>query len=324
MVPPQLISLSSRQGGAFSRFQAVEYGLSDEFLRTQVTSKRWQRVHRGVYVSFTGELPYLTRVWAALLAVGPGAAATEETALRLFGFGRYADVDHLIVAIDHSRFVGAPRGVTVRRRRRLALSLHPVRQPPTERLEESALGVLARLARSNRLQDGIGLLSDLCGQRLTTADRLRTSIGSHPGLPGRRLWLPVLDDVAAGAHSFLEVSYLRDVERGHGLPTPNRQFPGRRANGLAWRDAVYELYKVAVEIDGRVGYEWLADRLADSIRDLVAGADGLFTVRIGYPHVADPCTTALHVANLLTARGWRGRPCRCGPSCKLDVRSWAA
>jgi hypothetical protein len=51
-------------------------------------------------------------------------------------------------------------------------------------------------------------------------------------------------------HSALEFRYLRDVERGHGLPTAQRQAQAAQNGRLIYRDALYRKYGVAVELDG--------------------------------------------------------------------------
>jgi hypothetical protein len=39
-------------------------------MRTRVRSGRWQRLHRGVYVAFSGDPARETVLWAALLRPG--------------------------------------------------------------------------------------------------------------------------------------------------------------------------------------------------------------------------------------------------------------
>jgi hypothetical protein len=121
----------------------------------------------------------------------------------------------------------------------------------------------------------------------------------------------VLGDVAAGAHSVLEVRYVRDVERPHGLPTAKRQLAtdlGRRR----YHDNGYVEQRVIVELDGRIGHEGWAGRRFDANRDRHVAGGGWFAVRAGWSEVAGtPCVLALEIANVLRARGWTGSPRRC-------------
>lgn len=68
----------------------------------------------------------------------------------------------------------------------------------------------------------------------------------------RQLMLDLLTDVAAGAESALEVSYLRDVERAHGLPRVRRQL--QRLGLPCHCDVGYDEFQTLVELDGRNGY----------------------------------------------------------------------
>jgi len=66
----------------------------------------------------------------------------------------------------------------------------------------------------------------------------------------RKLLGDILRDVAVGAESPLEMRFLHDVERPHGLPRGNRQ---QRRQGLPYlSDVGYNGYRVLVELDGRL------------------------------------------------------------------------
>lgn len=152
--------------------------------------------------------------------------------------------------------------------------------------------------------------------RRTTPRRLLAALSTYPRLRHGGWLRKVLLDVASGAFSLLEQGYLIRVERAHDLPRAERQ---RRAPDRAtYRDVLHERFGVVIELDGRMGHEWATERWADMDRDLAAGADGLLTVRLGWRHVfTTPCLTASRVGAVLAARGWQGRPRRCGPSCGL-------
>ncbi len=68
-------------------------------------------------------------------------------------------------------------------------------------------------------------------------------------------WRAELADVLAvagdGVHSVLEYRYLRDIERAHGLPPSRRQVRVVIDGRVVYRDAYYEKYRVAIELDGR-------------------------------------------------------------------------
>lgn len=119
--------------------------------------------------------------------------------------------------------------------------------------------------------------------------------------------LGLLTEVEAGAESELELRYLHDVERPHGLPCGVRQ--RRSRSGKEVRDVLYEDYGTIVELDGAVH---ALRRLRDMHRDNGALMAGLVSLRYGWPDVTgSPCQVAWQIAALLVARGWGGLPTRC-------------
>ena len=122
--------------------------------------------------------------------------------------------------------------------------------------------------------------------------------------------LALLGDVHEGAESVLELRYLNDVERAHGLPTGTRQ---HRSSGNDVRDVLYEEYATIVELDGGVH---ALRQLRDMQRDNRALVEGTVSLRFGWHDVTDrSCQVAWQVAAILVSRGWLGQPSRC-PRCE--------
>ena len=309
-----LAEVVSDQAGVVSRRQVLACGGDDVLIERLIHRREWKRVHPGVYVDHTGPLSWHQRLWAALCAYGADAVAADESVLVLAGLlgGPPGPRARVHVAVDHRRRVANLPGVDLRRTRDLDRFVHPAAVPPRLRLEHAA--VLA--ASKQRRQDAaVAVLADACQSRRTTADRLLAALAEHPRLPQRRLLAELLGDVAAGSFSALEHRYLRDVERGHGLPTAVRQrrvVTGRRPT---YRDGDLLGGRVALELDGRLGHEAAADRWADLERDLDTAGSGSTTVRLGWRQVLEPCRTARAVGRVLTAHGWDGHPRPCRPGC---------
>ena len=305
------------QAGVVSRAQALQLGVTDMAIACSLAARRWQQVHRGVYALFTGSLPESSRFWAAVLYAGHGAVLDKASALRAFGLTQFRDEGVVHVLIDHASQTIDAEGIAVTRRRNLQRFVHPAKRPPSVRLEDAALHLAAGQAR---LGEGLGVLADCCQARATTPDRLRVALNDLPRLRHRRHLLAVLDDVATGAHTFLEVSYLRKVERAHGLPTPERQRMALQAGQRIWRDGDYPAWGVALELDGRLGHEWTRDRRRDRRRDIIQAGEGGVTLRHGYEEVLDEaCESAALVARVLKSRGWLGSPHDCVASCRMSA-----
>ncbi|WP_344838467.1 type IV toxin-antitoxin system AbiEi family antitoxin domain-containing protein [Kribbella ginsengisoli] len=332
------VELRQRQKGAFSRTQALEHGITDKVLQRRCRVRQLQRVHHGVYVDFTGPLPWETRMWAAWLACGPEAALTGKTALRYYGLeGDWDDNDPIHLAVPHARRLDRRGKIRVTRWRELDARLHPTRKPPTVRLE---VALLTTASRERETARQAAMLLDACRQRRTTPQRLLAELESLGQLAGRDVIRQILLDTVDGVQSFLEQCYLRRVERAHGLPAADRQVravtaadsttvdhsgtaestttpPARPSKRVVYRDVEYSPYGVIVELDGRLGHSDALSRWRDMSRDNAAATSGKLTLRFGYQLVSHPCETAAQVVTALRHRGWTGAPRLCSPTCAL-------
>jgi len=128
-------ALAREQAGVVSRRQLIALGLSPAQARTELDTGRWQSLHVGVYATFTGPVPPLAALWAALLRAGPGAVAGPRSSLWLSGLldrpPSPFDID-----IPATRRVELGDGVTmlVRRHSDLDRVRHPVASPPRLRI----------------------------------------------------------------------------------------------------------------------------------------------------------------------------------------------
>ena len=119
----------------------------------------------------------------------------------------------------------------------------------------------------------------------------------------RRLLGGLLAEVAGGMESYLELSYARDVERPHGLPSGDRQtfHPGLPYE----RDVKYKRFGLIIELDGRLGHQG-EGRFRDMNRDNRHALRAELTLRYGYFDVTNrACAVAYQV--FLGARSARIR-----------------
>lgn len=309
----ELTELVTSQAGAVSRVQAMDAGMSPGQIQSQLLGHRWQTSgFDGVYVTFTGPMSYLTRCWAALLYAGDDAILGLSTAAWIWKLtDEPPPLVHVMIPI-HRRVVGQ-RGLAVNHRLHLAQRRHPAKSPPVTRIEDTVLDLTDGSAEAAVVVD---VVIRVCQKRLTTPARLIESMCRRKKLRWRRLLLDVLADVRHGVQSPLERSYLRDVERAHGLPQGVRN----RADGVAgsrrYRDVRYRRYRLVVELDGRAAHPTDA-RDIDDIRDNALIEDeGVRTLRYGWKAVSSrPCDTAAQVGRLLSQAGWTGHVKRCGSGC---------
>lgn len=279
-------------------------------------SRRWQRVHRGIYAIHVGPLDWRARVSAALLYCGQGAVASHRTAGRLHGL-LDQDPDHIEVLIPANRRVVRPNQVDVATCADLAARTAPSGWPSRTTVEDTVLD----LAEGGDADNAIAWLSRGCQRRRTTSARLAEVLDRRTRHPWRELLVDALDDVAGGVESVLEFRYVRRVERPHGLPEARRQSVFLTGGRRRRMDNEYEPFGVVVELDGRLGHE--GDGVfRDRARDNITTVSGKVSLRFGWADVdAQACEVARDVAVLLWSRGWRGNVKSCGVDCRVSSRT---
>jgi hypothetical protein len=289
-------------------------GFTGRVIDANVERGLWQRLHRRVYATFSGPVPRVARIWAAVLAAGDGAAVSHHTAGELAGLVDFQERS-IHVSVPDNRRVSAISGVVLHRSSRLAVACHSTRLPRQTRLEETVLDLADLSSDAGR---AIAWCATACGRRLTTPLRLSEALAERSRHRWRSELVAALGDIEAGCQSPLEIRYLRRVERPHGLPASSRQVQQRRFAGHIYDDVNYRLFGVVVELDGRVAHP-AESRFCDLERDNVAGARGDVVLHYGWADVSTrPCEVAWQVAEVLRARGWSGRPTPCRHlACKI-------
>jgi hypothetical protein len=308
-----LDEIRERQCGAVSWTQALAAGLTISAIRSRVATGRWQRVFRSTYATFSGPVPRGCLLWAAVLCAGTDAVLSHESAAELVGLSD-EPADQVHVTVPSERKVRRCSGIVIHRSGRVEVARHPVRLPPQTRVEETVVDLTQTCTSVGQ---ALGLVAKACGNRLTRPERIAAVINTRKKLRWRQGLLAVVGDVAEGAHSVLELRYLRDVERAHGLPRGSRQYAVTRTGGRFYDDVRYLEFGVVVELDGRAAHPdeacW-----RDLHRDNASVADGSRVLRYGWADVTgQPCAVAAQVFTVLRSAGWRGAPRPCRPDCSM-------
>lgn len=294
-----------------TREQAMNGGLSRRLIASRLDSGRWQRLHRGVFATFSGPVPREAQLWGAVLRMGEHAVLSHHTAAELW---RLADtVPGLIhLTVPRKAAPSAVPGLVLHFSARIAEARHPVRLPPQTKLEETVLD-LADLERT--AEDAVAWPIKACQRRLTTPDRIIAALEERSRARWRRDVADAIRDIRAGVHSPLELRYVRDVERRHGLPRGERQARVIRGVTRQYIDVLYPGHGVVVELDGVLAHS--ADTTGrDARRDNANTLDGYQTLRYTWAPVAyHACATAFEVYSLLQRNGLATPFRRCGTTC---------
>ena len=299
-----LQALAAFQHGVLTRDQALRGGLTPRQVDYRVTSGRWARLHAGVFLTQPGRADRDSRHSAAVLACGTGAVLSHASAGVELGLVRVVPpVVH--VTVPWTRRVGPHDGVQVHRAKTVEDATEVWQWPPLTSVEVTVLDVGAR----GTADEAVAVAALACQRGRTWDEPLRAELARRERHPHRRILAAALIDIGAGAQSTLEVRFVRDVLRPHGLPAGRLQ----RSTRAGVHDVGFDEERVLVELDGLAFHGDLRSRVADTRRDRRGAARGWLTVRVVWVDAAlHACTTAVDMGAVLNDRGWTGRvrPCR--------------
>jgi Transcriptional regulator, AbiEi antitoxin len=313
VIPQSLRALARDQAGVVTRKQALAAGMSVGAITAKLKFGRWRRVHSGVYATFTGPMTRDAQLWAAVLAAGPGAQLSHETAAEINRLtDRRSPFTH--VSIPASRRITAPDGVIIHLSSQLSFGWRFARGIPPHTFAEETIVDLVHAATG--LDDVIAYVTGGFAKNRVSQGRLREVAAIRKKLR----WRSDLDEIivagAGGAHSVIEYRYDRDVEQAHGLPPAAKQVRYTKPDGSrGYRDRCYEQYNLIVELDGKQ-YHPPQHRGRDQDRDNDAAATAGSTLRYGWVDVTrKSCESAKQVHTALARRGYRGPLKPCSPTC---------
>ncbi len=292
-----------------SRVQLLSAGWTSDRIRQRIRNRRWQTIHPGVYATHSGPIGYDERLIAALLHAGPDAAWSHYTAAEQLGLLKPSPDRPIHVTIPEHRRVRRRPGLVIHRdvqwADRLARVVPPRRAP--------AQAILDIVSVSRTADQAAAVIAEACQSgRVHPADIL-TALAARGRLRHGHALRPILEDVAAGSHSLLELRYFRDVERRHGLPTGRRQ----RAIDREFTDVYYDGFGLDVELDGRL-HLVPHQRWRDLDRDNRATLRSESTLRYGWLDITSrPCAAAVQVLEVLRRVDPTLTATPCSPGCPV-------
>jgi very-short-patch-repair endonuclease len=309
---PRLAELLAQQEGVLTTATVLKF-LTENELRWQIESGRWQKPSRGVVVAHSGPLTDRQVLRAALLRAGPAATLAGLTAARLDGFNGFGDnvsvADgpiHLLLPSGYRRRTAPLRlnVVTHYTRELTSEDVHPTREPRRTRIARSLVDAAAWMPTD---RGAMAVLAAGVQQRLVRAEDLSQVVERVETLRRRGLMAGILADIAGGAQALSELDFTRQVVRRHRLPEPSRQVARRDGHGRQrWIDVLWDEWKIIVEIDGAQHADPL-QRWDDMERDNGLNIDGYRTLRFPAWRIRqDPTSVATEVLKALREAGYEG------------------
>lgn len=294
------------QRNVVSTAQARALGMTPDAILAKVKSGRWQRVHRGVYATFTGDLSREATLWAVVLYCGRNAVLSHQTAAEIHGFAPGpgpGDRIHVTVpgASNPARWTDL-RELVVHRSLNWRADPQPEWNLPRAPVEATVLDLVDTAAT---LDEAYAWVSRAITGNKTTIGLLGAALNERKKFR-RRTWLvDALTDVRDGIQFPLERRWARDVQRAHGLPAAGHQVKREGADGIRFLDNLYQRYNLCVELDG-LAFHPPQERDRDGYGDneTVIATDA-HTLRYGFRQVANhPCDQAAQFARALSKNGW--------------------
>jgi len=222
-----------------------------------------------------------TRVVAAVLS--SDGVLSHHTALSVWGLAAEADAVH--VSIDARR--RAPdrvRQLTVHRVTELSGTQRDglVVTPPARTLVD-AWGQANSGRRGLRYPHvARSAVITAVRDRLAGVAAIRRELDRRPQLAARAALTDLLELVAGGAHSELEIWGVQQVLDVPGLPPCRQQHRVALPHGVALLDAAWPEVRLAVELDGAAFHGSAEAREQDLRRDAALAALGWLTLRFSY------------------------------------------
>ncbi len=243
VIPPSLRELTRDQAGVITRRQALDAGMSPGAIAAKIKFGRWRRVHVGVYATFTGPVTRDAQLLAAVLAAGPGAQLSHQTAAEI---NRLTDRESPLihVTIPANRRITQPKGVIIHISSNLTFGWRFARGVPPYTFAEETLVDLVHGATN--IDDVIAHVTAGLAKKRVSAGRLRKVATARKKLRWRGDLTEIIQAGAGGAHSVIEYRYDHDVERAHGLPSAAKQVKYIKPDGSrGYRDRYYEEYELS-------------------------------------------------------------------------------
>ena len=268
--------LAGRQHGVVSRAQLLHLGLTTSAILHR-TRRGWLRpLHRRVFSVGITELSKLGRWMGAVLACGPDALLSHQSAVELWEI-RKAGPGPIEITLT-----------TASKRRVHGLVIHrrTVLGPPDRRARHgipvtSPTRTLADLALRLSAADLESAVNEAARLDLIDPERLRGELNNMRGEAGTKTLLRLLDrQVFRLTDSELERLFLRLV-RGAQLPVPETRV---WLNGFRV-DFFWPELGLVIETDGLRYHRTPAQQAQDRRRDQVLTAAGLTTLRFTHGQV---------------------------------------
>ncbi|WCN78920.1 DUF559 domain-containing protein [Micromonospora sp. LH3U1] len=310
---PRLRALLLRDNGLVTRGDLTRVAPAWT-IQTAWRAGRLVRLLPGIYGDAalirdaSADLPILARVEpelarrAALAYAGGHAALSRLTALEVWGLRRQLPGERVYLDLPSRSGLRARPHLVVRRRAGFAVAPPQAVMRgglPVTRLDRTLVDCWPLLPPVDRS----GLLIRAVNDRLTTPQRLVAALAEVPRMTDRSVLRGLLDRLAAGCRSPLEIWGHDHVFTGPGMPTFTRQARVQVGARTTYLDMFAEAERVDIELDGATSHGDPTEREIDLRRDALLATIGILVVRFTHRRLtAHPAQVRQETLTILAAR----------------------
>lgn len=271
-------------------------------------SRQLLRVFPGIYVDSGRVTEPKLRARAALRYAGPVAALSHVTALGVWRLPGGALDGPVHVLVPATRRLRGGAGLVLHRRRGFVMDSASVVSRgglPTCRVERAAIDSWPLLSGEERRAAVIAAVAE----RLTTPDRLVRVIDGNRSIPDRRELLRLVNLLAAGCRSELELWGYDHIFTGAEMPRVQRNLQIRVGGQTIYLDAYCPEARINFELDGAKYHTARRDRERDARRDAALAAIGIMVVRFTHDQLTgSPVLVRKQIMAIVAARLGRSAP----------------
>lgn len=265
-----------------ARIADLTHHVSERSVRTWVKQGRLRLLHPGVVALADRRADWLVRAHAAVLHTR--GQLSHTTALALWEMIEDKGLC-LHVSVSPDRGVRSGSGLVVHRRA-AAERPYDIAGLPVTGLDAALLDSWSllnrRTAQSGSVQLARAAVINAVRSGRTSVRRLRDAISTRPNLAARSGFCELLDLIAGGCQSELEIWGVRQVLRIDGIPNFVQQYRVDLPGGAAYLDAALPDAKLGIELDGAAFHGDSLARERDIARDAALAALGWMVLRFSY------------------------------------------
>jgi very-short-patch-repair endonuclease/predicted transcriptional regulator of viral defense system len=275
--------------------------VSRRTISTWVADGRLVRLRPGILA-----LPTVASGWRARVAAaldGREAVASHVTALALWEL-----IEHppgpVHATVDLTRSAAGSPGVVLHRSAGVFGERRRVGSLSVTSVERSIVDTWARPAPLRRA-DVRGAAITAVQRRLCRPQDLAFELGRRPRMAGRAELVRLVDLLADGCRSELEIWGCLQVLRGPGMPAFVQQRRVSVAGQTFFLDAAYDEVLLAVEMDGAAWHGSRQQRERDIRRDALLATIGWQTLRFSYARMTaspDGCRREIRTVHAARSR----------------------